>query len=1200
MLKWLELIGFKSFADKTRFKFDAGLTGIVGPNGSGKSNIIDAVRWILGEQSAKSLRGKEMADVIFNGSSTRRSLGMAEVSLCLDNHHGYLPIESAEVVLTRRVYRSGEGEYLINGQQARLRDIRNLFLGTGAGAGAYSIIAQGKVDLMLQSSTKERRHIFEEAAGISKFRARKIEALRRLDRVDQNLLRVQDIQEEVEKQLRSLRNQAGKARSFKQHSDRLRELRLTLGLADYHSQAASLTALEERAAKARNTIDQSQEALGEARRQHQQIDETLTQQEELVRKLVEQQSEIRKRTSVLETELAADQSRQAELSEEMLEGNRRLIAARRRLAEAEQQYHGLKDRHRQETLQRQAQAVKLDQCQASLAELTGRLRQLEEERQQTERQSQERLQALSKLENEHSGLESQLGLLWQQRERLAEKQAELARQIDGLTARATSVAAQREAAWAQLCCCRKQAAGLGDQHRALLDRRQKVLEDLTRQRDRVTALASRIDVLKNLQDRQEGLKSGVREALARREQNTPPWKCVLGVLAESLQVPAEYADLVELALGENAQALVVNTDNELTEELMAQARALGGRVQFLPIEDDARGDRLIVFADDMPWTSLSSLVECPEHLRPLIERLLGTTFLVDDYPTAQQAIAEDADLRLVTATGEVLQPDGLVSAGPARAASGILSRAAELRQLNEQLEEASAEIVTIEQALADVEEEISTLDSQLHRHARRDSVLADQCRHFDSQLSGARQRRRGLQRQQQANTNELGETVREIEQIDEQYLRTEHSLTQTHEEIRQLTDRTGELHDSIRQATQSRQSAEAETTSIQMELAVIDERLVTAQSQCEQFEADLAHRRREAQEQADRVEAACRRQRDLERRLLRCGAQLAEAYSEKDQLVAHDGADPAEHERLRARRRELAEEVEKLQTELDVSRRGLHEDELRVTELRLGRDTLLSRIQEDYAIDLAELQPGEYAVPSAEEAEAFRLEIEQLREKLSRLGNVNLQAIEELEGLELRADTLRFQINDLTTAKRHLEEVITKINEESRRLFLDTFETVRGHFQQMFRKLFGGGMADILLEDETDMLETGIEIIARPPGKEPRSISLLSGGEKTLTAVAMVMALFRSKPSPYCILDEVDAALDEANIGRFVALLREFLDQSQFIIVTHSKTTMASADVLHGVTQRESGVSIRVSVRLEDINEKGEIAERDEAHEESA
>ena len=1192
MLKRLELIGFKSFADKTRLDFDTGITGIVGPNGSGKSNVVDAIRWILGEQSAKSLRGKEMADVIFNGSGGRRSLGMAEVSLVLDNHTGFLPIESDEVVLTRRVYRSGEGEYLINRKLARLRDIRDLFLGTGAGVGAYSIIEQGKVEQLLQTSTKDRRHIFDEAAGISRFKARKIESLRRLDRVEQNLLRVQDIREEVDKQLRALRNQAGKARKAKEYADRLREQRLTLGRDEYHALTTRLSTVETRFEAMRLTVEESGRELAATQERHDRIDATLTSREESIRKLAERTGELRQRISVVETEIAGNDARARELRDEIFEGLKSTNGARRRGANLRQRQEELESRIDAERELQERERGKLAARQDARAEGVERLRSLQAALEESEREADENLKRLARLENDQAGLDSQLAFLWQQSTRLDDKRRRLVRDGAAQCREILELTGAERSVRLQALRFRNDACDLRSERAELLEQREKVLLRCSEVRDRRTALASRIDVLENLQRRHEGLEGGVRQALERRSSGDSVWRPVLGVLAERLEVSVELADLVELALGPIAQALIVRSSQDLSAELIAAARALPGRVHFVALED-MQSERVIVYSDDPHNPSLASQVTCDEELQSLIYRLLGTTFVLDDFPEALLAAQSTSDLTYLTATGELLDADGTLSAGPAHATSGILSRVAELRELSLQVEPTDRLMADSERALAALDERMVHLRDRSNRYDEKEAVFAEQRRHFDLRRRRLEQRRETLESEQSGIEAEAARTLSEIAEVDRQCVEIARELATTHRNMQQRSARSRELAANVAEAERHNATIETESAAARTELAVFEERLVALEAQRDRLSADLDHQRLESEAFSNRLGAAKSRSAETVRRLLAARAILAESYRQMESIGAEESFDPDQIAPMRAERAQLAGDLKRLRAAGDEARQRLHADELEATELRLNRDGLVERIKEDYDIDLIETAATDgVSDPDPElDHDAIRAEITDLRDKLARLGSVNLQAVEELEELELRSRTLEFQINDLNSAKKRLEDVIEKINEESRRLFVDTFETVRVHFQEVFRRLFGGGKADLLLEDETDVLETGIEVIARPPGKEPRSISLLSGGEKTLTATALILALFRSKPSPFCILDEVDAALDEANIGRFIGVLKEFLSMSQFVLITHSKTTMACTDVLHGITQRESGISTRISVRLEDVSEDGDLLE---------
>lgn len=1192
MLKRLELVGFKSFADKTRLDFEPGISGIVGPNGSGKSNIVDAIRWILGEQSAKSLRGKEMADVIFNGSGTRRSLGMAEVSLYLDNTKQYLPINTEEVVLSRRVYRSGESEYFINGQLARLRDIRDLFLGTGAGHHAYSIIEQGKVDQILQSSAKDRRFIFEEAAGISRFKARKIDALRRLERVAQNLVRVQDIKDEVDKQLRSLRQQASKARRYKELSERYKLLRLQHGSEEYRQLTGQLdelakiiSPLETSLARARHMIEQDEPRQKE-------LEIQVAEHESIIRQFSDKIASVRESISALESEIANDAVRDAELTEEVQGSYRQLARGRQNLVLLERDLASTRERYQSAVAERQSHLDSMEESKLAFERLSGELDMLRRTSDDLQARARERFQDLTRYENEQSAFDGQLSFLWQQRDRLANQQSELTATLDALRREEFRLIEQEIAIRTQMGNFISQSSAMESIHRECLERRTALQEKIATERQEKIAAESRIDVLDQLRRRHEGLDAGVRKVLAERTEGDTLWSVVLGVLAEQIEVEADLADIIELALGPRAQSLVVQSLADLTDELLNRARSLPGRVHFLAIEDPF-SDRLIVSEEELDWPTLAHLVKCQSTLRPLIDRLLGQTYLADDFERARDAARRSYDLRFVTRSGDILEPDGSVGTGKPNKTIGILARSAEIRALREQAEQCAARILELESEFALIDIDVRRIEAQLNEQEVRRSTLSEQSRHVDLLLRQNHDRVQTVESQLATNRREHQRAIDDVRDANAQYAIVEEKLAATHEIIRLTNEELRSANDAIDARATEYNQLSGRINESRTLLAVADERIGSLRSEEQKLNSEVDARQLEVDALAGRVRLAESRRRDTLLRQLFNRAQLADLYSAKDALHGELGDAPAELEHLREERRRISDELGRLRQTISENQETIHRSQLRSTELRMRRDTLLARVAEDYGVDLADYQVNDEEKIQLDEASVAK-EIDELRDKLARLGSVNSEAVAELDDLEKRSATFELQINDLNVAQKHLETLIGKINEECRRLFVDTFETIRTHFQELFRKLFGGGKADIVLEDENDVLESGLEIVARPPGKEPQSISLLSGGEKTMTAVALVMAIFRSKPSPFCILDEVDAALDEANIGRFMQMVREYTNLSQFIIITHSKTTMANADVLHGITQRESGVSIRVSVRLEDVTEDGHIIDREE------
>lgn len=1236
MLKRLELVGFKSFADKTQFDFPPGVTAIVGPNGSGKSNVVDSVKWILGEQSAKSLRGSEMADVIFNGSTSRRSLGMAEVTMTFDNTRRSLATDAEEVQITRRVYRSGEGEYLINGQVCRLKDVKNLFLGSGAGTDAYCIIEQGRVDVMLQASTKERRTIFEEAAGISRFKARKIETLRRLERVDQNVQRLKDILDEVEKQLRSVKLQAAKAQRYQEYSERLRELRVGLGLQEYEELVTRLaeeqaileqlrSGLEEQSAQT-ESWESTSRALEETLRM---LDEAVHEQESLL-------AGVRQRIATAEATLTHEGSLSADLEQELAASRGRLAGLSGRVAAladaARQAAEELADVEEQCGREREG-VVALEE---GLAEAVQRLAELHTQQENDQNEHLEQMRHAARLQNDVVSHKAHLDTLLRERQRLRMRTEQAAEHLASIDLELETLTTADEELQGRLTAARQRQT----EHRQQRDRLGRLLDDATQLvgelRAQRSGVTSRVEVLEGLERSHEGLGTGVREVFDLLEQTSDdPWGGVVGMVADLLKVRREYAPLIDLALGETAQHFLVRDPETLRQALARRGQPFSGRVSFLPLASATRAvdptpqtegavraarkptppPTLLADPDVVALAERLATCDAPE-LVDLPTQLLGRTLVVRDLQAARELARRVTGYRLVTLLGEVLEADGALTVGTHHAEAGILSRKSELRELREQLDELDRRIADVDEDVTSLRERIAELDRNAQSLQEEVDVLAEQASDLRSRIGQHRQRREGLHEEVRISQSEIDCLEQDIATSEMRWQTARQQATDAETRVHELQTRLRLAEQEAREAEQRRHSLEQERTAAKVALGKVEERLTALRARHRQTESDLAQRQQEQTQLASQVATGEGRLSESQRAMLLASAALASCYLEKEAAERNLANLGGERETRRQERQSLNERMQTVRGAWRSQQEQAHNRELVVNDLVHRRNTLLERLREDYQIDLAEeyahrlnqpqptppvadlaenapseSSPSDSAKPTLLDPTAVNEEIAELRRKLSRLGSVNLDSLQELADLETRSATLQAQYDDLTAARKALEEIITRINTDSRRLFSETFQTIRTHFQELFRKLFGGGQADIVLEDESDILESGIEVVARPPGKELRSISLMSGGEKTMTAVALLLAIFRSKPSPFCILDEVDAALDEANISRFTAVLRDFLELSQFIIITHSKRTMASADVLYGVTMQESGISKRVAVRFDDWEESEATAE---------
>jgi chromosome segregation protein len=1192
MLKALELAGFKSFADKTRLEFPPGITVVVGPNGSGKSNIVDAIKWVLGEQSVKSLRGKEMADVIFNGSSTRRALNTAETTLTLDNSERLLAVDTAEVEITRRVYRSGEGEYLINRQPCRLRDIRDLFAGTGVAAEAYSIIEQGKVDVLLQSSPRDRRLIFEEAAGISRFKAKKIEALRRLERVEQNLLRLSDIVDEVGSRLRGVRLQAGKARKYQEYSDRLQALRTQIGLSDWRTLTAKLDELESELQAARDENAGYLAQVESLEAQSLALETQIIAADAAMRASEGGITHNRERIASRESSIEHERRRCRDSEEEVARYRRQLASMSVRAGNLDEQLRETTEALQAAEGRHREVARRLAEEERGLTRLTAQFDEQRAENEQRRAAHLENLRAASTLGNHISALESKVASTHSVRQRggarldelaaardLLAGEAAIARDnVDELAGRVQQHYGNLQQVRSRLADHRRRGATLGEQ--------------LNQLRQRHSGASERAAVLEELEKRLEGLSAGVKQVLTQAQgADAGPFREIRGLVADLLHVNFETAPLVEAALGELAQCIVVAGGRDLMTHLQGSA-SLAGRVGFIRLDvlpPKTHLEQLDLRSEPGVLGRADEFVETAPEFAVLAKRLLGKTWIVDTLAHAL-ALAESAGrgLSFVTRAGELVAADGTLYVGPRNTATGLISRRSELRVLKRQIADMAGQIGTQQTAYAQVAAQIAEHDDQARTLGDEYQRLSEEHGQERLRAGAVAERHTQLHKQHAALEGELAATESDHARATEELARSRTELARIEGLVAELEERISEGVRRAGELEQVRQRFGRETGATKIEVVKSEQRLSHLQAQKSQLERDQQERGRALTDSRSQLGLCLERQRQAERAILAAESEVAELYLRKETFAARAVERVAQREAWREDRSRLAADAQRTRARIRKLEARLHAKDLAAGEVRHERTTLADRLREDYAIELAELEHE----PSAEELQertSVEREINDLRAKLNSIGGVNLDALAELEELEGRFNTLSAQHQDLSSAKASLETIIGKINADSRRLFADTLELVRGHFQSLFRKLFGGGQADIVLDESVDILDSGIEIVARPPGKEPRNISLLSGGERTLTCVALLLAIFRSRPSPFCVLDEVDAALDEANIERFIGVLQEFLAWTQFIVVTHSKKTMTCANTLYGITMQESGVSKRVSVRFDDVSDNGEI-----------
>ncbi len=1213
----LTVAGFKSFADQTEFHFDEPVIGIVGPNGCGKSNVVDALKWVLGERSAKSLRGSAMLDVIFAGSASRKPMGGASVTLTFENpieshdeldadgrpvvvKRRSLHVDTEEVDVTRRLFSDGKSEYLINGHKVRLRDIKDLFLDTGIGTNAYSIIEQGKVDAMLLANPVERRLILEEAAGIAKFRTRKVESARKLEHAERNLLLVREQLSNTERRLRIVRGQAEKAQRYSDLDVRRRDLMRHVFLERFHENSQNLHGMTSQIADANTERSRVQNEIGQL--------EDVKQQAEIERHRIQEEQHAQEQRR-LELQGSETQARQrAELTSRNLdEAVQQLQQEETRINEHLESLTGLAE-------QLESAESQVETLTASVAEAERITSEAEEHRTQVTEKAAHSKAEVNRLRDSTARLERDIVGAEGQLISIAEREKALKEQIDRLELRASpfareaeqhrvdrvSTMAARASAIDELNRLETLQRAHAERSAELDDRQTALLETLGTHREDRSALRSREHLLQGLQKEREGLGEAVRLVLERPDR----FQGVHGLLGDLIETDREHADLVECALGDDLQALLVD-DTEGIDPLLDEMRSLDGRIVLLPVNTPDSYDH---FTAPMVSgaTPMLSMIKASGAAMQVCRRLLRNTWLVDSLETARRlAAGELQGARFVTHGGERLDRDHrLVIAPTARedAAHGWLARKAELRELTERLQILDEQIETLESSLAQVEAEAGsavqrqvtisadiestrTSTIELSHHAERLEQLIERLAKEQVAIVRERgeldQRLTTLTEEESAQTERLASLQRLLEEQRVSILASERTALEdgnaterANEALASARVRLGEDNARLEATMRERRQVALAKEESERQVAVGREQLERRQAQLARLRQTIATAEQEAVEATEALAA------------------LSSAFAEFAKRTSEAGANLTT----------AAETLHAARTRGAQMERDVHALEMSRRELEIKRENLEERSIVELELDVADAYP-EYV--EERESEGFEFvdlneaeaEAAELKEQIRKLGNVNLDAVEELENLVVKNEDLEAQLGDIDAAREQLTALIEELDNVSRERFRETFEAVRENFAGsggMFRKLFGGGNAELLLmpdeNGETDWLESGVEIKAKPPGKEPRIINQLSGGEKTMTAVALLMAIFKSKPSPFCILDEVDAALDEANVERFCAVVKQFLDRSHFIVITHHKTTMRICDKLYGVTMPQRGVSRRVSVRFDEVGEEGTIA----------
>ena len=1177
-LKSIEIQGFKSFANKINFQFHNGITGIVGPNGSGKSNVADAVRWVLGEQRSKQLRGGSMQDVIFAGTELRKPLSYAYVAITLDNSDHQLPIAYNEVTVARRLYRSGESEYLINGSACRLKDVNEMFYDTGIGKEGYSIIGQGQIDKILSGKPEERRELFDEAAGIVKFKKRKMSALKKLEEEKANLVRVTDILAELEKQIGPLERQSEKAKIYLKKKEALKTLDVNCFLLEHHRLEAELKQVEEKYGIAGSQYEEVNARYEKIREEY----EETTRLIEICENAMEENRSVLNESSVLKGKLEGqinvykEQINSASSNEKHFFNRKQSIEAEIAAKEAEKAGL-LEDKSKIDAtmdditrVRNEAQA-KLDAVLEEMALVSDKIN--------------EQKNLIIEYLNQRAGIKSKLtrfdSVAEQTRMRKAEIQARILRAKSDGEKQEENMEALQKAYDEVTAVIKELETGVAEKEEAV----NRIRKELTECDEKYRSIQeqyhkeqSRLEALSDMTERYDGYGGGVKSVMELKDRE----KGLIGVVADILKTEPKYELAIETALGNNIQN-VVTADEEVAKKMIRFLKQQkSGRVTFLPLtslkdaptlkNDDCLKEKGVIGLAD-------TLVQTMPAYRCVAKNLLGRIVVVDNMDHAVKIAAKyKYTIRMVTLEGELLIPGGAISGGAFKNNSNLLGRRREMEgiekhiaELKKQLETINEEIEKKKQTRNSIRLEAETVKSSLQMKLieqntarlnvtaaleRKEEALAD-ANALKKEVQEIEKSLTELETEKVSVMEELRNSVRAEQDADSEVLKLQSRLSELSSEEQEESAGLNEWEMKVRSFRQTLEFHEQNVNRIQGDIDRF-------RGELDEIENAIALGR---QDVVSRYEAI----RELEGSIVHSDEMYKEAVDKLKEATKRKEELTAQQKKFFDRREEMAEQIVALDKEvyrLNAQKEKLEEH----------IENQINYMWNEYEITLS--AAVKLADPQLTDLSAMKKEINEIKAEIKKLGDVNVNAIEDYKNLMERYTFLKTQHDDLVEAEKALESIIEELDVSMRKQFKEKFSDIAKEFDKVFKELFGGGKGTLELQEEEDILEAGIRIIAQPPGKKLQNMMQLSGGEKALTAIALLFAIQNLKPSPFCLLDEIEAALDESNVGRYAKYLHKLTRHTQFIVITHRRGTMEEADRLYGITMQEKGVSALVSVNL--------------------
>ncbi|WP_368654786.1 chromosome segregation protein SMC [Ornithinibacillus sp. 4-3] len=1179
-LKRLESVGFKSFAERISVNFVKGVTAVVGPNGSGKSNITDAIRWVLGEQSVKSLRGSKMEDIIFQGSDTRKPLNVAEVTLVLDNSDKALPIDYEEVSVTRRVYRSGESEFYINKQACRLKDIIELFLDSGLGRDAFSTISQGKVEEIISSKPEDRRTIFEEAAGVLKYKQRKKKAELKLMETEENLSRVQDIIHEIDSQIGPLQKQAEIAKKYLEKKETLKQEEISLLITEieqinevWKKILAEIDEDKLHEIKLRTNINQ-QEAIVQKKKQETQKTETAIEQSQNdLLEITQQLEQSEGKRHLLDERLKHAADNKEKLEEQIKELHHQIDKV---MTLFESEKYQLSQLH----VDRNTTKQKLDELKLILTtdsdEISQRIEGLKADyievlSQQAAKRNEK--QTITQQLNQYNGKETSL------KQKHQELQINLEKAIGEHTQQKVTLDKEKEA-------FRNQQENLKHVREEFANRNiayEEAREKLNTGYQMIAKLKSRKDILEEMKEDYQGFFHGVKAVLKGRENNT--LNGIFGAVIELIDIPKEYIVAMETILGGQAQHIIVENEPAARDAIKWLKKTAQGRATFLPlttIEPRFIPSNLLQSVTNHTGfiDIAANLVETDDKFASIIKYLMGNTVLARTLEDANDiARILKRRYRIVTLDGDIVNPGGSMSGGAVKKTNqSLFSREKDIQEANHKLQEYEertqafeAQITENKQKIDELAEQIKQDEVMLQNQQQTVQTLEVTCNELETKVNSTRDQLRLFTHEQQAFKHDFDDLVTRNKEVDKALKSMEEQLAKVQKEVDLLTKKENELRENRKQLQEDYHRYE-------VTLAEQEERYRSQREKTKNLEQQFNEYKEQQAKYEEQLSYANSSQNSEEMKA-QMEEQIATQSAKKKELQNKLNLLRSERQKVMQSIEDIERELKEENYQLQQFMQALQEKEVKANRLDVELENRLQHLQTEYTITY---EKAAATYEKTMDVKQTQQHVNQIKSEIRKLGTVNLGAIDEYERLSERFDFLTEQKDDLVEAKTTLYTIIAEMDTEMKKAFKETFYQIKDGFAHVFKELFGGGFAELNLTDPNDLLQTGVEIIARPPGKKLQNLGLLSGGEKALTAIALLFAILQVRPVPFCILDEAESALDEANVVRFARYIKHHRGDTQFIVITHRKGTMEEADVLYGVTMQELGVSRLVSVKLED------------------